>query len=87
MYNRYIPQNSRYTPVEGPEQPSHADVGERSKPGRQTLSELLKRLRLDSLDSGDILLLLVILLLWKESGDTDLLLALGGAMLLGDGEG
>lgn len=87
MYNRYIPQNSRYTPVEGAEQPGYTETGEQRKSGRRPVSELLKKLRFDALDSGDILLLLIILLLWKESEDTELLLALGGAMLLGDGEG
>jgi len=82
VYNRYIPQDSRCTPVEGTEH----TVPAREKPGRQSLSALLKKLRLDRLDSGDILLLLVAALLWKESEDTDLLLALGAAMLLGDGE-
>lgn len=81
MYNRYIPQESRYTPVEQAHEPDRP-----AKKGKQGVSELLKKLRLDRLDSGDILLLLIVLLLWKESEDTDLLLALGAAMLLGDGE-
>lgn len=75
MYNRYIPQNGAYTPAgrEGPELP---------QPGKK-LSELLKGWKLDRLDSGDLLLLLIVLLLWKEGEDTDLLIALGAALFLG----
>jgi len=80
VYNRYIPRDSPCTPVEGPE-PVRPPAGERA-----SLSALLKKLRFDRLDSGDILLALVVLLLWKEGEDTDLLLALGASMLLGDGE-
>lgn len=82
MYNRYIPEGSRYTPVE-PQDRAASYGGE--KPGRP-LRELLKKLPVDRLDSGDILLLLIVLLLWKESEDTDLLLALGAALLLGGEE-
>lgn len=79
MYNRYIPRDSPCTPMEGPD-PVRPESGERT-----SLTALLKKLRLDRLDSGDILLALIVLLLWKEGEDTDLLLALGASMLLGDG--
>lgn len=85
MYNRYIPENSGYTPVEPLERERGAFERFGGK-GKLSPESLLKRLRLDKLDSGDILLALIVLLLWKDSEDTDLLLAFGGAMLLGDGE-
>ena len=75
VYNRYIPQNGAYTPAE----PEEREV---PRPGKK-FSELLKGLKLERLDSGDLLLLLIILLLWKEGEDTDLLIALGAALLLG----
>ena len=83
MYNRYIPQDGPYTPVE----PSGraASLGDGAEKRKQQLKQLLKRLRLDRLDSGDLLLLLVVLLLWREEEDNDLLLALGAALLMGDG--
>lgn len=82
MYNRYIPEESRYTPVDPQERRAHHAGEKLGLP----LKELLKKLSVDKLDSGDILLLLIVLLLWKDSEDTDLLLALGAAMLMG-GEG
>ena len=80
MYNRYIPPESQCTPVE------EQECTPLKPEGKQSLTALLKRLRLDKLDSGDILLLLVAVLLWKESEDKDLLLALGAALLLSDGQ-
>ena len=81
MYNRYIPEGSPYTPVEPPAKE------ERSRErGKRSLESMLKRLPIDKLDTGDILLALIVLLLWKDSEDTDLLLAFGAAMLMGDGE-
>ena len=50
------------------------------------LSGLLKTLRLDSLDAGDILLLLIILYLLVEGDDLDLVIALGAVLLMGLGE-
>ncbi len=84
MYNRYIPEGSQYTPVEPERHTSQSGQG--PDRGKKAAGELMKRLRLEKLDSGDLLLLLIVLLLWKDSEDPDLLLALGGAILLGDGE-
>ena len=75
MYNRYIPQNGAYTPAEH-------EGGQPPQPGTK-FGELLKGLKLDRLDSGDLLLLLIVLLLWKEGEDKDLLIALGAALFLG----
>lgn len=85
MYNRYIPEGSQYTPVNPPgrDWPISSGTGEK-KPFSP--EKLLRQLRLDKLDTGDILLALIVLLLWKESEDSDLLLAFGAAMLLGNEE-
>ena len=48
----------------------------------------MKNLHLDKIDSGDILLLLIALYLWKEGDDPDIVIALGLMLLMGlwDGE-
>ena len=81
VYNRYIPEGHPYTPVDPPPK-----EGRPREAGRLPLESLFKRLRLEKLDTGDILLALIVLLLWKDSEDTDLLLAFGAAMLMGEGE-
>lgn len=87
MYNRYLPNQNRCAPVEGPDKPRQTAQAAGAaalleKTGSQ-LTGFLKKLHLEKLDSGDILLILVVLLLWKEEEDIDLLLALGAALLLG----
>ncbi len=105
MYNRYIPEDMSYTPIETPSpqrpRPSGDDprqttfrfpeliagkeglsrlLGGREKGG---LSGLMKNVRLDRLDSGDILLLLIALYLLAEGDDPELAIALGLAVFLG----
>ena len=97
MYNRYIPEDMSYTqaspqPKGGPEplQGWHRQPPIRLPEfltGKEGLSGLLKGLRLDKLDSGDILLLLITLYLLVEGEDMDLVLALGLVLLMGLGEG
>ena len=51
------------------------------------ISALLRRFRLDSLDTGDLLLALIVLLLVLDDGDNlDLLIAVGVMLLLSLGE-
>lgn len=50
------------------------------------LAGLLKTLRLDKVDSGDILLLLILLYLLVEGDDMELVIALGLVLLMGLGE-
>lgn len=50
------------------------------------LAGLLKTLRLDQLDSGDILLLLIVLYLLVEGDDMELAIALGLVLFMGLGE-
>ena len=83
VYNRYIPEGSQYTPVE-PSGERTADSGYTREKGKLLPEKLLKLIRLEKLEPGDILLALIVLLLWKDSDDSDLLLAFGAAMLLGE---
>lgn len=53
----------------------------------KTISALLKRFHLDTLDTGDILLALIVLFLVLDDGDNlDLLIALGLMLLFSLGE-
>ena len=85
MYNRYIPEGSQYTPVE-PLGDRTADSGHGWEKGKRLPEKLLRLIRLEKLEPGDILLALIVLLLWKDSEDSDLLLAFGAAMLMGEEE-
>lgn len=49
------------------------------------LAGLLKTLHLDSIDAGDILLLLIMLYLMAEGDDLELVIALGLTLLMGLG--
>lgn len=102
MYNRYIPEDVSYTPVEPPPAPSPPpQTAQKRQPFRLPdflsggegrlfgwkegggLSNLLKSLHMDS---GDVLLLLIMLYLLVEGEDTDLAIALGLVLLMGLGE-
>lgn len=102
MYNRYI-SDQGHVPVDPPPQPepSHRGgggllsgllgrLGARTGEGgqvNQALSGLLKSLHLEHLDTGDILLGLIVLFLVLEDGDDlDLLITLGLTILLSLGE-
>lgn len=54
--------------------------------GGKGLSSLLKALKLGDWDSGDLLLLLIILFLLAEGDDLELVIALGLALMMGLGE-
>lgn len=102
MYNRYI-SGQAHIPVDPPPQsePSRRDgggllsgllgrLGTKAGEGSQVsqaLSGLLKSLHLEHLDTGDILLGLIVLFLVLEDGDDlDLLITLGLTILLSLGE-
>lgn len=53
---------------------------------RSGLSGLLKTMRLDSIDTGDVLLLLIILYLLVEGDDLELVIALGLVLIMGLGD-
>lgn len=116
MYNRYIPEDTSYTPVEEEtptperEEPSKGSPGTEQKnrenpfrlssllggkegltglfSGREKggLSGLARSLKLGNIDTGDVLLLLIILYLLVEGDDLELVIALGLVLLMGLGE-
>lgn len=66
--------------------PSHSISGEASRIFsviKAQLSTLLNGFELGGLDTGDILLLLILLLVFLDGEDTELLITLGLALLLG----
>lgn len=50
--------------------------------GRGALNSLLGRLKLENIDTGDLLLLAILFLLFREGGDEELLIALGLLLIL-----
>lgn len=97
MYNRYIRNDAgRYERAPGPEEPpfSGPPPGEGTygnpPPGPPPgggrhggfLSGILDRLNLKNLDTGDLILLLLIFLLYKDGADEELLIALGLLLIL-----
>ena len=98
MYNRYIPGAGGYTRIpeedappvrrEAPPHddslfPPHSDSPSTAEKSAGALSSLLKSLKLDHLDSGDVLLLLILLFLFMEGDDVELMITLGLLLLLG----
>lgn len=53
------------------------------KNGGRALTSLLKGLDLKGIDTGDVLLLLILLFLFLDGSDTELLITLGLILLLG----
>ena len=97
MYNRYIPDGNTYTriPIEDPPPPP-GEPEERDQPlppesadppekgeKKGLLSGLFKGLKLEGLDTGDILLLLIVLFLFLEGDDMELVITLGLLLILG----
>lgn len=98
LYNRYIrgsdggytrvaqsdpPPHSAPPPPPGPDMPPPPPP---PPPGRapemDLLNRLLARLHLGDLDSGDLLTLLLLFLLFREGADEELLIALGLLLIL-----
>ena len=95
MYNRYIPNGTAYTRVLEEDEPPRllrpepepaaaapsAPEPAQPEPAKKTgLAGLLKGLKLDT---GDILLLLILLFLFLEGDDLELIITLGLLLLLG----
>ena len=89
MYNRYIPNGASYTrvveedapptqtvPPDAPPPEPDAEAPESAKPA-SGLGKLLRGLKLDGLDTGDVLLLLILLFLFLEGDDMELVITLG----------
>ena len=92
MYNRYIPREEPYRPLEEERREEGSASFFQSFFRRQGeknagIAGILKTLKLDRLDRGDILLILLILCLyWDGSGEKEnheLLLILALTLLLG----
>ena len=80
MYNRYLPNDAAYGPVSGTETPPPPPPG---PTGPGLLDRLLKAVRLEDMDAGDLLLLLILALLLLDGDDWELPIALGLVLLLG----
>ena len=90
MYNRYIRndrgdyervvQEDRQTPPGPPPPPSPPEPPSGSPGG--LVKKLLGRLKLDSIDRGDLLLLLLLFFLFADGEDDELLIALGLLLIL-----
>ncbi len=88
MYNRYIPNGASYTRIaveDGPTAAPPPAEREAAEPETRSggLTSLLKSLKLEKLDTGDVLLLLIILFLFLEGDDMELIITLGLMLLLG----
>ena len=80
VYNPYLPQDPAAS-FEPPGVPSSLETG--SSPKKGGLSLLLKSLKLESLDTGDVLLLLILLFLFLDDREDNLqLLITLGLMLI-----
>ena len=102
MYNRYIPQEDCNWVPAGREHSPARQGGIRLPPflagqegisalfprgkGQGVVSGTLKALGLEELDTGDVLLLLIVLYLLAEGDDLDLVIALGLVLIMGLGE-
>ena len=82
MYNRYIPNDIPFTRVETP---GHRPFGGK-KEDAGTLTGILRLFGLEQIDSGDVLLLLILLFLAREGDDLEMLITLGLALLMGLGK-
>ena len=82
------PPHSAPPPPPGPDMspPPHPPPRDPPPPGRapemDLLNRLLARLHLGDLDSGDLLTLLLLFLLFREGADEELLIALGLLLIL-----
>ena len=98
MYNRYIPNGTAYTRVLEEDEPPRplrpepepaaaapsAPEPAQPEPAKKTgLAGLLKGLKLEELDTGDILLLLILRFRFLEGDDLERIITLGLLLLLG----
>ena len=83
IYNAYIPGGGPYEKIPEEHPPGCESVVSSLLGGKTGggLSGLLGKLGLSKLDSGDILLLLILFLLWREGDAFDLVLLLALALL------
>ena len=86
MYNRYVRNDAgvyQRVPSGEPESPSAGSGNSHVGTGiNGFLSQIMGKLRLSDLDTGDLLLLAILFLLFRDGDDDELLLALGLLMIL-----
>ena len=94
VIHAYMPQDD--APPPGPKPPSGPGASPKAKPSpgpppipapphrpeRDILNRFLERLHLGDLDSGDLLVLLLLFMLFRENADEELLIALGLLLIL-----
>lgn len=92
----YIRMPQDDAPPLGPKPPSGPGTSPKAKPSpgpppipapphrpeRDILNRFLERLHLGDLDSGDLLVLLLLFMLFRENADEELLIALGLLLIL-----
>ena len=92
----YIQMPQDDAPPPGPKPPSGPGASPKAKPSpgpppipapphrpeRDILNRFLERLHLGDLDSGDLLVLLLLFMLFRESADEELLIAIGLLLIL-----
>ena len=92
----YIRMPQDDAPPPGPKPPSGPRASPKAKPSpgpppipapphrpeRDILNRFLERLHLGDLDSGDLLVLLLLFMLFRENADEELLIALGLLLIL-----
>ena len=89
MYNRYVRnEDGMYQRVSAGEAES-TGFSPSSACGKSTgasidgfFSQIMEKLKLDDLDTGDLLLLAILFLLFRDGEDEELLLALGLLLIL-----
>lgn len=69
-------------PSEPPPPPPGGDSSPGSPPEGRFLDRLLSRLHLGDIDSGDLLLLLILFFLFREEADEEVLIAIGLLLIL-----
>ena len=91
MYNRYIPGDAAYDRVDPqpprPQRPPSVPFLQKGKelPWRGALSGLMQALHPEEVDSGDILLAILLLYLLIEGEDLEPAIAVGLVLLMGLG--
>ena len=85
MYNRYLPDQDSHLPIDTPPTTAvpNPEVDKNATAEAEGLGGLLAGLKLDALDTGDVLLLLILLFLFLEGDDMELIITLGLLLLLG----
>lgn len=74
------PNHESYAPPPPP--PNSGPSRQEPPPKRGFLNDILSKLKLEDIDTGDLLLLLILFLLFKDGEDEELLIALGLMLIL-----